>query len=198
MAITLNGSTGISTPGVVNTATETIASTLAVTGAITGSGLSTTLYPLVSGTAVTSTSGTSIDFTGIPSWVKRITVMYSGVSTNSTSALLVQIGSSGTPVNTGYVGSVASINGATTASATLSAGFNLNRTSLAASNYQGNIVITNLTGNTWTASWTGSDQTTITSVGAGWITLSGTLNIVRFTSVTPDTFDAGSINILYE
>lgn len=150
------------------------------------------------GAANPLSGGTSVDFTSIPSWVKRITVMFSGVSTNSTSALLVQIGSSGTPVNTGYVGSVAGINGATTASATLSAGFNLNRVTVAADNYQGNIVITNLTGNTWTASWTSSNQTTITTVGAGQVTLSGTLNIVRFTSVTPDTFDAGSINILYE
>ena len=33
-------------------------------------------------TAVASTSGTSIDFTGLPSWVKRITVMFVGVSTS--------------------------------------------------------------------------------------------------------------------
>jgi hypothetical protein len=189
----LNGGTGVTTK------TGTGAVVLGTSPSISGAVMSTMGSSVItSGTAVASTSGTSIDFTGIPSWVKRITVMFSGVSTNGTSALLVQIGSSGTPVNTGYVGSVAGINGATTASNTLSAGFNLNRVSVAASNYQGNIVITNLTGNTWTASWTNSDQTTVTTVGAGRIDLAGTLNIVRFTSATPDTFDAGSINILYE
>jgi hypothetical protein len=153
---------------------------------------------VVQGIGVASTSVTAVDFTSIPSWVKRITVMFAGVSTNGTSALLVQIGSSGTPVTTGYVGNVASIDGATTASTTLSTGFSLNRVSVAASTYQGNIIITNLTGNAWTASWAISDQTTIATVGSGWITLSGALDIIRCTSVTPNTFDAGVINILYE
>lgn len=150
------------------------------------------------GIGVASTSVSVVDFTNIPSWVKRINVMFAGVSTNGTSALLVQIGSSGTPVTTGYVGSVASVDGATTASTALSTGFNLNRTTVAASTYQGNMVITNLTGNAWTASWASSEQTTITTFGSGWITLSGALNIIRCTSATPDTFDAGVINILYE
>ena len=44
------------------------------------------------GTAVASTSGTSVDFTSIPSWVKRITVMFNGVSTSGTSNPLVQLG----------------------------------------------------------------------------------------------------------
>jgi len=195
MSIVLLGSTSgsitLQEPAVAGTNTLNLP---AVTGTLVVAGQNSAI---TADTAKTATS-TSVDFTGIPSWVKRITVMYSGVSTNSTSALLVQIGSSGTPVNTGYVGSVAGINAGTTATATLSAGFNLNRTTVAADNYQGNIVITNLTGNTWTASWTSSNQTTITTVGAGQIALSGTLNIVRFTSVTPDTFDAGTINILYE
>ena len=196
MSIVLMGSTSgsitLSEPAVAGSNTISLP---AVTGTVVVAGQNSAI---TAGTAVASTSGTSIDFTNIPSWVKRITVMYSGVSTNSTAALLVQIGSSGTPVTSGYVGSVAGINGATTATATLSAGFNLNRVSVAADNYQGNIVITNITGNDWTASWTSSNQTTITTVGAGRISLSGTLNIVRFTSVTPDTFDAGTINILYE
>jgi hypothetical protein len=58
---------------------------------------------LVSGTSVASTSGTSIDFTGLPSWVKRITVMLDGVGTNGTSSPILQIGDSGGIENTGYV-----------------------------------------------------------------------------------------------
>jgi hypothetical protein len=50
---------------------------------------------ITSGTAVASTSGTSIDFTSIPLWVKRITVMFAGVSTNGTSPFLVQLGDAG-------------------------------------------------------------------------------------------------------
>ena len=69
------------------------------------------LYPLVSGTAVASTSGTAIDFTGIPSWVRRVTVMFSGVSTNGTSNVQVQIGS-GSFVTSGYSSSTAQSNNA--------------------------------------------------------------------------------------
>lgn len=58
---------------------------------------------LTSGTAVATTSGTSIDFTGIPSWAKKITVMFSAVSTNGTSPIQVQIGA-GSVSNSGYVG----------------------------------------------------------------------------------------------
>jgi hypothetical protein len=59
---------------------------------------------ITSGTAVASTSGVSIDFTSIPSWVKRITVMFSGVSTNGTSPLQVQLGTSGGVDATSYIG----------------------------------------------------------------------------------------------
>ena len=196
MSVTINASTS---SGLVQAADNSGVLELQSNGTtkltVASTGVSGTV---TQGIGVASTSVTAVDFTSIPSWVKRITVMLAGVSTNGTSALLVQIGSSGTPVTTGYVGNVASINGATTASTTLSTGFSLNRVSVAASTYQGNIIITNLTGNAWTASWAISDQGTVATVGSGWITLSGALNIIRCTSVTPDTFDAGVINILYE
>jgi len=64
-----------------------VASVNGATGIVTG--------VIVSGTAVASTSGTSIDFTSIPSWVKRVTVMFAGVSTNGTGSYLIQIGDSG-------------------------------------------------------------------------------------------------------
>ena len=111
----------------------TIPQTLAVTGTSTFTGaataaslqvggVATNLYPLVSGTAVASTSGTSIDFTSIPSWVKRITLMLAGVSTNGTSDPLIQLGDSGGIENTGYVAGAAVItSGATGFSST--AGF---------------------------------------------------------------------------
>ena len=85
MAITLAGTTGITTPGLTNSGNETITGTLNV------GGLTPNVYPIVSGTAVASTSGTSIDFTSIPSWVKRITVMFNGVSLTGTDALLIQL-----------------------------------------------------------------------------------------------------------
>ena len=55
-------------------------------------------------TAVTLTTQTSVDFTSIPSWVKRVTVMLSGVSTNGTSYVQVQLGDSGGIENSSYLG----------------------------------------------------------------------------------------------
>lgn len=66
--------------------------------------------PLTLGTAQNTTSGTSIDFTGIPSWAKRITVMLSGVSTNGSSNYLLRIGS-GSFSASGYLGAGGQISG---------------------------------------------------------------------------------------
>jgi len=149
---------------------------------------------ITSGTAQASTSGTSIDFTGIPSWVKRITVMLSGVSTNGTSALLVQLGDSGGIENTGYVST--SIQAALTDSST--AGFII-RSAAASNLFSGSMVIKNINGNEWVSDHVVKQSTTANAFGAGDKTLSATLDRVRITTVGgTDTFDAGSINILYE
>ena len=58
---------------------------------------------LTSGTAVASTSGTSITFSSIPSWAKRVTVMFNGVSTSGSSNIQVQLGA-GSTTTSGYTG----------------------------------------------------------------------------------------------
>ena len=86
MAITLNCTTGITTPA------ETVTGA-SIVGSIQAEGVTTNIYPIVSGTAVASTSGTSIDFTSIPTWVKRVTVMLYGVSLDAATNARFQIGS---------------------------------------------------------------------------------------------------------
>jgi hypothetical protein len=155
-----------------------------------------TLRPLVSGTAVASTSGTSIDFTSIPSWVKRITVMFNGVSGNGTSNFLFQIGDSGGIENTGYSGG--SFNAGATANST--AGFDLTAQNAAAQLWGGSITLTNLSGNIWCQSGviSGGSSGYIGASG-GSKTLSDVLTQIRLTTVNgTDTFDAGTVNILYE
>ena len=156
-----------------------------------------TLAPIVSGTAVTA-SGTSVDFTGIPSWVKRITIVWNGVSTNGSSSPLVQLGDSGGFETTGYLGS-GSLIVATVASSTFTTGFGERSQDAAAIRY-GSWVITNISGNTWVCSGVlGRSDGGATSVTGGTKTLSDTLTQVRITTVNgTDTFDAGTINILYE
>jgi hypothetical protein len=156
---------------------------------------------LVSGTAVASTSGTSIDYTSIPSWVKRITVMFNGVSVSGTSNILVQIGDSGGIENTGYVSTGINVSTSnTSAGAASTAGFII-ISNAAAAITGGNLNITLLDSstNTWTSNGSFTNTTTTASFTGGHKALSGTLDRVRITTVNgTDTFDAGSINILYE
>ena len=158
------------------------------------------LQRITQATAVASTSGTSIDFTGIPAWAKRITVMFAGVSTNGTSFKQMQLGTVSGVVTTGYKSScslIYSTNATVVASATT--GFLMN-SDLAAEELTGQYVFTLLGSNLYVGS-TIFQSSTNTRVwqGAGQITLGGTLDRVRITTVNgTDTFDAGSINILYE
>lgn len=148
-------------------------------------------------TAQNSTSGTSIDFTGIPSWVKRVTVMFNGVSTNGTNSIQVQLGTSaGMDIASGYISSANSLTYSTT-------GLLVTSGSAAANNYQGIMTIANLSGNTWVSSCVTSRNDANTFWCAGSKTLSGTLDRLRITTYAvsgtgTDTFDAGSINIMYE
>ena len=159
-----------------------------------------TLYPIVSDTAKTSTSGTTVDFTSIPSWVKRITVMFNGVSTNGSSNLLLQIGA-GSVTTSGYVSCAGGApTGNAITGATSTAGYLI--TSFNASTYvvYGNCQIHLLGSNTWIESGNiTSSSGTIIWTNGGSIALGGTLDRVRITTVNgTDAFDAGSINILYE
>ena len=157
---------------------------------------------IVSGTAVASTSGTSIDFTGIPSWVKRITVMFSGVSTNGTSAPLVQLGTTSGVEATGYTTGGTNISASAAGSATYTTGIAVLQVGVtaAAQSLSAICTINLLNGNSWVG--TASVNRTDSAAGGfsnGSKTLGGTLDRIRITTVGgTDTFDAGSINILYE
>jgi len=139
---------------------------------------------------------TVVDFTGLPSWIKRITVIFSGVSTNGTSNLLIQLGDSGGIENTGYT-STAITDGAS--SGVLTTGFAVVFTMTAAALQYGRIEINLLTGTTWVASGNVGNNGGNVSSMYGNKALSDVLTQVRITTVLgADTFDAGSINILYE
>jgi len=199
MAVTLNASTS---SGFIQTADTSGELNLQSNGTTKLSVLSTGVSGVITqGTAVASTSGTSIDFTGIPSWVKRITVMLSGVSTNGTSSLLLQIGDSGGVENTGYSGMSGLLNTAGAgAYPNITSGIPLGFSTMsAASDYSGSFTVSNLSGNIWVVS--GNLATTgvlYLMCFAGVKTLSATLDRLRITTVSGDTFDAGTINILYE
>jgi hypothetical protein len=198
MAVTLNASTS---SGLVQTADTSGTIELQSNGTTRLTVASTGAYgQLVSATAQASTSGTAIDFTGIPSWVKRITVMFNGVSTSGTSIPLIQIGDSGGIETTGYLGSCSWIRSGTPVSASPTTGLGLVANPLAADVMHGQAVLVNMESNVWSLVFNGALSSAANTLNAGASkTLSATLDRVRITTTNgTDTFDAGTINILYE
>ena len=142
---------------------------------------------------------TAVDFTGIPSWVKRVTVMFNGVSTSGTSNYQVQLGTSaGIDATATYNGAAGF--GGSSATTFDSTGFLVYSIVAASQFYSGTSTLTLLSSNTWTQTGLIAASTTNAPVlSGGSKALSGTLDRVRITTVNgTDTFDAGSINIMYE
>jgi hypothetical protein len=202
MPIAINGTgtiTGISAGGLPDDCITT--------ADIAGSAVTTAklAQPLTLATAQATTSGTAIDFTGIPSWAKRITVMLNEVSAATTSALQIQIGDSGGVETTGYVVNTAVVRGgyagAVGANNTPTSGFVLQYYSTSSNDsVSGHLILTNISGNIWIGSGVigaGGSNVDVWSI-AGTKTLSATLDRVRLTTIAAATFDAGSVNIMYE
>ena len=159
--------------------------------------------PFTVETAKNSTSGTSIDFTSIPSWVKKITVIFDGVGTDGTSVPLLRLGDSGGFETTGYTSITA---GATTTAnqtrgGTSTDGFRLAvHAHSATSLITGKVDLLNVSGNTWIigGSLILSDNLVVAST-SGSKTLSDTLTQIRITTTNgTDAFDEGQINIMYQ
>jgi hypothetical protein len=170
-----------------------------ITGFISGSG-NTGTYTVSASQTVASTTMTvtAIDFLNIPSWVKRITVGFVGISTSGTSNLQIQLGS-GSANTSGYLGTSLASTSAGNSAATSTTGFVI-FAGTATYTFNGIGVFTNVTGNTWagTISLGQSDSARVVSVYAS-IALAGVLDRIRLTTVNgTDTFDNGSINIFYE
>jgi len=150
-------------------------------------------------TAQNSTSGTSIDFTGIPSWVKRVTVMFGFVSTTGTSDYIVRVGS-GSYLTTSYSGTMWS----STTSTQRTDGFPVfSPAGGAVNNAAGICQLTLISSNIWVQSgnlaFGNVSSTGWSSAGMLQTSLSGSLDRIRITTANgTDTFDAGSVNILYE
>ena len=175
--------------GRITSATTGTFSSTPADGSITPAKLS---QPLTLATAVATTSGTAVDFTSIPSWVKRITVMFNGVSHNisGTTDLFVQIGTSSGIENTGYL--------ATSDVSVFTTAFGI-RTQNASYTTKGAMVITTLGSNAWVMTTnTYLDTGTAVRNASGSKTLGGTLDRVRITTTNNQAFTAGSVNIMYE
>ena len=153
---------------------------------------------LVLGTEQATTSGTSIDFTGIPSGTKRITLQFAGVSTDGTDEMIVQLGDTGGFEATAYSSGSYDIAGAALATGT--AGFVI-ATDAVADTIHGTMVLTleNSANFTWISTHNLLELATSIFVGGGSKSLSAELTQIRLTTTGgTDNFDAGAVNILYE
>jgi hypothetical protein len=186
-----SGSVTLAAPAVAGSTTQTLVN---VTG---------TLAPVVSGTAITLTNQTEVEFTSIPLWVKRITLTFSGVSTNGTAPPLIQIGS-GSYATSGYLGSNSIVGVSAVVSVLFTTGFGIgvntaNWTSSFTAN--GAITLSLHKENTWVCSGSISNSAaaaTYLTSGSSEAAISGSLDRVRLYINGTQQFDAGTINILYE
>ena len=160
------------------------------------------LYPnhnrSVLGTAWASTSGTANDWTGIPAGTRWITITFDGCSLSGTDDILVQLGDAGGIETSGYVSSGASYSGAGTGVANSTAGFII-RLQGATNLFTGIMTLALIDAATfaWASSHSGAISTSACASGGGSKSTSAELTRVRVTRSGTDTFDAGTVNILY-
>lgn len=147
-----------------------------------------------------SASGTNQDFTALPSWAKKISVLFAGVSTNGTSPIQIQLGTSSGIDILGYTDGAWIAN---TSNANSTTGFLVSpSTGAGAYAFDGisELILLNSSSNLWVFNSVHSGSTSgINSIGGGAKSLSGILDRIRITTVLGvDTFDAGTFNLLIE
>jgi hypothetical protein len=154
------------------------------------------------GTPVNSTSGTAIDFTGIPSGTKIIIVSFINVSTNGTASKHIQFGNASGFQTTNYTSTSSTIGSSTVATFNTTEAFRIYSV-LEDSQLSGSITFTleDSSTNTWSGAGVFSDtnNTNTFVVGGKKLLTGGVLTKIRITSQTGgDTFDNGAINIAYQ
>ena len=165
------------------------------TGAAVWKELSAGSASLTLGTKQASTSGTAIDFTGIPAGVKRVMISFEGVSLSGADNILVQLGDAGGFETTGYVSTGWEAFPVVVSS---TVGFSI-QSGATAFIFSGVMILTRMDGSAlWASKHSGKLSTLRVAFGGGNKTLSAELTQIRITRNGTNTFDAGSINIMYE
>lgn len=148
-----------------------------------------------------TTSGTFVDFNGIPSWARKITISLNGISSNASSHIIAQIGTASGLLVTGYTSFFANMGSAGTSSASITNGFGI-WSANAADITSGIIVLTNMGNNLWAYSCSGgltNGAQNYGTVGGGYVTLSDILTRLRLTTTGGTAiFDAGSVSVMCE
>ncbi len=194
-AFASNAPASDTTAGIIELATDAEA----ITGTVPDKAITPATMMIARPNLMTSVSatGTAVDFTGIPEWVSKVTILIAGVSTAGTSNPLIKLGTSSGIVSSGYTASSwrspVDIVATSTAGIPLSAADATNRLT-------GSISITRMSANVWqVASSIVFDAVGGAILAGGYITLASALTQLRITTANgTDTFDAGTINVMYE
>ena len=208
MAIVLDGTSGITATGALTGLTTPITVAQGGTGQTTLTSLPL-VSPVISGTpsgvgtltsgTAQAASGATVSFTGIPSWAKRITVLLKAVTTVSTGLPAIRAGA-GSYEATGYSAinnAIGSVSASSSASVTTS--WDLQNSGGSANIYSGQLVITRLEGYVYTIAGQVSYGSVSTALTTGYKTFSGDISQLQLLMSTGvDTFNGGSINIMYE
>jgi hypothetical protein len=198
MTVTAVGSGTVQVGQLITGTGVTAGTTITALGTGTG-GAGTYTVSTSQTTASTTITVVGIDFYNIPSTAKRITVMFNGVSTSGTSLIQVQIGDSGGIETTSYASGAWTAN---TTNANSTTGFIIHGANASAARVWDGAytIVLQDAANTWIFNgMCNSLNDNAQSIGIGRKQVSATLDRIRITTVNgTDTFDAGSINILYE
>lgn len=155
-------------------------------------------YRPVLGTELSASGNTSLEFTGIPSWVTKIDIMVDSLSSNTADIIGVELGDASSWEQTDYVGGGTGI-GVSVTSYNYSSRFVFANSNADADVFHGIVSLTKMdTSNTWIASLQiGESASANINIGSGRKTLTGALTRVRVISNGVDTFDLGSANVRY-
>jgi hypothetical protein len=193
-----SGTWGINISGNAATATSATTATTAGNGGVTSvNGFTGGVQSVITRQTAVSATGTEITFTGIPSWAKRVTIMGYEVSLTGNNEIILQMGSSGGFLTSGYVGNTNAFNTTPSASG-FTNGFILAENTDATNAIYIHATIFNISGTAWVYSSNQANSSTIVGFGCGGANLSATLTQLKILLSGPNTFDAGIFNIAFE
>jgi len=156
------------------------------------------------GTAVATTSGTSVEFTGIPSAATRLTLLFAEVSASGTDNFKVQLGHSGAYYTSNYNSTGGWLGESEGYSEIgLTDGFAVHNVSGDSSSLNLRMTFTKLnntaTGTSWIQDHQGGNANVNLRSGGGILTsVSTAVDRLKVIFTGSNTFDAGSMNLTWE
>lgn len=148
-----------------------------------------------------SASGTALNFTSIPSWVRKITIGLSAVSFSGSDSLRIRIGTGGVAKTSGYSSSGWVTAALASNGNTSTAGFDGAFDGTASNERNGVFTLVCVDPSTHTWSLSGTYQASGSGSGFGLngtVTLAGALNIVTIAGTSGGAFDGGKAVVQYE